>query len=166
MERKIKSKADCLADAGFSCKNLDLSEHSPLERGMQDYAVEYRNGTLPTEADVKRRQETMRLLHGSSDYKLGIKEGFGMGAKWTLEWESGREFSTEDPKGYELPTEDLRILIKAKYQALVDEAAYMLDRCKRGIYSDGNPDARIPGFKKITESLEEYLSELEIRGRR
>jgi NTP pyrophosphatase (non-canonical NTP hydrolase) len=35
---EVKSKADCLADSGFSCKNLELHQHAQLEKAMDEYA--------------------------------------------------------------------------------------------------------------------------------
>lgn len=34
----MKTKAECLSDNGFSCKNLELHQHRQLELAMDEYA--------------------------------------------------------------------------------------------------------------------------------
>lgn len=46
-ESQLKTKADCLSDCGFSCKNLQIEQHEKLEKAFDMYAEQFKyNGFI------------------------------------------------------------------------------------------------------------------------
>jgi len=60
----MKTKAECLSDNGFSCKNLELYQHRQLELAMDEYAK--RSRRLPIVLSV---EEMQRIIFAASNLK-------------------------------------------------------------------------------------------------
>ncbi|MEK6883459.1 MAG: hypothetical protein AABY22_27780 [Nanoarchaeota archaeon] len=37
----MKTKAECLSDNGFSCKNIEHNQHAQLEKAMEEYHSQF-----------------------------------------------------------------------------------------------------------------------------